>query len=92
MEKGSTIADREAKILAEAVKGAEEVERFVNKITKATAEQADAIHQITQGMEEISSVVQTNSAAAEEFSSSSEELSQLAGNLQEEVDKFHFHE
>lgn len=92
VEKGSTIADREAKILAEAVKGAEEVERFVNKITKATAEQADAIHQITQGMEEISSVVQTNSAAAEEFSSSSEELSQLAGNLQEEVDKFHFHE
>ena len=33
VEKGSTIADREAKILAEAVKGAEEVERFVNKIT-----------------------------------------------------------
>lgn len=88
VEKGSIIADKEAHILLEAVKGSEEVEKFVKKISKATAEQADAINQITQGMEQISSVVQTNSAAAEEFSSSSQEISQLAGNLQKEVDNF----
>jgi methyl-accepting chemotaxis protein len=89
VEKGSIIADKEAHILLEAIKGSEEVERFVKKISKATAEQADAINQITQGMEQISSVVQTNSAAAEEFSSSSQEMSQLARDLQNEVDNFH---
>jgi methyl-accepting chemotaxis protein len=47
---------------------------------------------VTEPMEEqISSVVQANSATAEEFSSSSQEMSQLAVNLQNEVDNFHFH-
>lgn len=92
VEKGSLLADKEAHILLEAVKGSEEVEKFVKKISKATAEQADAINQITQGMEQISSVVQTNSAAAEEFSSSSQEMSQLARDLQEEVDNFKLHQ
>ena len=56
--------------------------------TEATAEQSQAVSQVTQGMDQISSVVQTNSATAEESAAASEELSGQAVILKELVGQF----
>ena len=48
-----------------------------------TQAQADAMMQIEQGIEQISTVVQNNSATAEETSATSEELSAQATNMNE---------
>ena len=60
----------------------------VGEIEKACVEQAQELSRITQGLEQISSVVQSNAAAAEESSASSEELSSQAQLLYRELDKF----
>ena len=60
----------------------------IYKITEATAEQSQAVSQVTQGMDQISSVVQTNSATAEESAAASEELSGQAVILKELVGQF----
>ncbi len=55
-----------AQYLSEAVEGVNEVVELVQKISTATIEQANSISQVTAGMDQISSVVQTNSATAEQ--------------------------
>ncbi|MEG0020873.1 MAG: hypothetical protein RR728_10020, partial [Oscillospiraceae bacterium] len=55
---------------------------------RASAEQSGAIAQINQGMEQISSVVQTNSATSEESAAASEELNGQASMMKEMVSKF----
>lgn len=60
----------------------------IDKIEKASIEQADVIEQIMQGFSQISDVVQTNAATAEENSATSEEMSAQAAALSEEVGKF----
>ena len=54
----------------------------------ASREQADLLKQIEGGIEQISSVVQSNSASAEQTSAVSEELSSQALGLESMVDKF----
>ena len=61
---------------------------MMDSIAKASKEQAEAITQITIGIDQISSVVQTNSATAEESAAASEELSGQAQILKELVRKF----
>ena len=58
------------------------------KVVVASNDQAEAINQITIGVEQISSVVQTNSATSEESAAASEELSGQARMLQDEVSRF----
>ncbi len=60
----------------------------INDIEKASVEQASAINQITQGIEQISGVVQNNSATAEESAAASEELSGQAAIMYEQVSRF----
>ena len=50
--------------------------------------EADAVTQVTDGTDQISSVVQTNSATAEESAAASEQLSSQAQLLKELVGKF----
>ena len=61
---------------------------MMDTIAKASREQAEAISQITVGIDQISSVVQTNSATAEESAAASEELSGQAQILKDLVRKF----
>ena len=61
---------------------------MMDSIAKASQEQADAITQITVGIDQISSVVQTNSATAEQSAAASEELSSQAQILKDIVKKF----
>lgn len=64
------------------------VNDLIHHIESASTEQSGAIRQITQGMEQVSAVVQNNAATAEESSASSEELSSQAHLLQQVVSKF----
>lgn len=85
---GTHLADDTANSLSAVVDIAHEVAEIVDKISKASAEQASSITQVTTGVDQISSVVQTNSATAEESAAASEELSGQAQMLKQLVGKF----
>jgi len=88
VEKGKAIADQTAQALMAVVAGANEVTSLVIQISDETNVQANSIAQITQGIDQVSSVVQTNSATAEESAAASEELSGQAEMLKTLVSEF----
>lgn len=88
VEHGTRIADETAKSLLTAFNGAKEVIEKIDKISKASKEQSSSINQVTQGIDQISSVVQTNSATAEQSAAASEELSGQAQMLKDLVSRF----
>ncbi len=88
VRKGSQITEHTAQILQDVGVKEAKVTESIDKIEKASIEQADAIEQIMQGLSQISDVVQTNAATAEENSATSEEMSAQAAALSEEVGKF----
>lgn len=67
---------------------ATEVDEIVGKIADASDKQAVMLAQATDGIEQISVVVQTNSATAEESAAASEELSGQSAMLKDLVHKF----
>lgn len=85
---GTALADDTAKSLDTVVTGAKEISIVIDKISSASSEQAISIAQVTQGIDQISSVIQTNSATAEESAAASEELSGQAAMLKGLVNKF----
>ncbi len=85
---GTQITAETAKILEEVAAGARGNAEDFKKIEQSSAEQAAAIEQMKEGLNQVSSVVQTNAATAEENSATSEEMSAQAATLQEEVNKF----
>ncbi len=60
----------------------------VQKIAKASQSESVAVTQVDQGMEQISSVVQSNSATSEESAAASQELAGQADVLKKELDRF----
>ncbi|MEG0839765.1 MAG: methyl-accepting chemotaxis protein [Hydrogenoanaerobacterium sp.] len=88
VEKGTHLVDDTAKSLMSVVEGTSGVAVIVDKIAIASGEQANSIAQVTQGVDQISSVVQTNSATAEESAAASEELSGQAAMLKNLVSGF----
>ena len=83
VEKGKEIADNTAHSMETVVIGVQEAAVSINRISQASNEQAIAINQINQGIDQIASVVQNNSATAEESAASSEELSSQAQLLKQ---------
>ena len=61
---------------------------IVGRISEASKDQAAAVSQVTTGIDQISSVVQTNSATAEESAAASEELSSQSRLMKELVGRF----
>jgi len=88
VEHGTKIANDTAKSLQRVVDGATSVVNSVEQISLASNQQADAIGQVTLGVDQISSVVQNNSATAEESAAASEELSGQAQSMKLLVGKF----
>lgn len=88
VEAGTRIADETAASLNEILNKIEKVTDLVGNIARASNDQALEIVQITQGIEQVSMVVQTNSATAEESAAASEELSGQAEMLKKMVDAF----
>lgn len=85
---GTKIADDTAKSLGIIVEKTSAVDQTIRKIAQASEEQANAIYQVNQGVEQISAVVQTNSATAEESAAASEELSGQASIMKDLVGQF----
>ena len=71
---GSQIAEETQKSFRTIQKSSEKTNEFIGSIASDANEQASAIGQVTQGVEQISAVVQTNSATSEESAAASEEL------------------
>ena len=87
-QKGVEIAGQTSSALESVKSQSEKIVDIIQQVQKASNEQAEAINQITIGVEQISSVVQTNSATSEESAAAAEELSGQARMLQEEVSRF----
>lgn len=88
VEKGTKIASETAQSLIKVVQSAQSTAETIEKIAVAAREQDASIAQVTQGIEQISGVVQTNSATAQESAAVSEELSGQAQMLKELVRQF----
>lgn len=87
-EDGTVIANQTAEALDKIVSGVTEAADIVDGIAKASKEQAIAINQINQGIEQIARVTQTNTATAEESASASEELLSQSELTQEMISQF----
>ena len=74
VENGSKIARKTETDLLTAVEGTKNVVEMIDQISQASEKQTDSILQVTQELEEISSVVQMNTATSEESAAASEEL------------------
>ncbi|AFA49646.1 methyl-accepting chemotaxis protein [Acetobacterium woodii] len=85
---GTKIADDTAASLKEILIQIDKVADLVATIAQASTNQASEIGQVTQGIGQVSTVVQTNSATAEESAAASEELSNQAELLKAMIDRF----
>lgn len=65
----------------------QKVTERMEDISKASEKQADAVNNITHGIDQIAAVVHTNSATAEESAAASEELSAQASLLKEMIER-----
>lgn len=88
IDNGVRLAQATADDLLSVVDGANETTQTITEISHATNEQAQAISQITLGLDQISSVVQTNSASSQESAAASQELSSQAALLKQIIDDF----
>ncbi len=88
IDKGVSLAQVTATELSNMVENASQTTELMKEISAATTEQAAAVDQITVGLDQISSVVQTNSATSEESAAASEELSSQAMMLNDLISSF----
>lgn len=85
---GVQLTESTQEALSDVVEGAQVVIRRVRQISEASAEQAVSVNGISDGISQISSVVQNNSATSEESAAASEELSSQAQVLRNLLSKF----
>lgn len=88
VNEGNNIAEATQKSLIKVVENAGHIADIMNKITNASDVQAEGIQQVTQGIDQISSVVQTNSATAEQSAAASQELFSQSSLLKSLVNRF----
>ena len=82
---GAEIAQRTADSMLAVKDFAQQTNELLNEITEASVSQAEAVKQVTIGLEQIATVVQQNSATAEQSAASCEELSSMAGVLKQQI-------
>ena len=85
---GSRAVEKVTESLQRTSEYAGNVSAQMSIVVKAVEEQTTALVQVTEGIDQISSVVQTNSATAEESAAASQELSAEAASLKDLVDQF----
>lgn len=88
VKNGTQIADDTSQSLIQTVSDVSEVTGIIGQISAASSEQADSISLITAGIDQISSVVQTNSATAEQSAAASEELLNQSQLMRRLVERF----
>lgn len=88
VEQGTSLSVDTTEALAVGVSGSRKSTELVERIADSAIQQVEALRQLTLGMEQISSVVQTNAATAEKSADSAEELHMQAEELKVSVEKF----
>ena len=89
IQNGTKVASETERSLKEVVEGTRQSCDIIQEIADASNEQADSIAQINIGVEQVSSVVQSNSATAEHSASATEELLKHAEVLKNIINQFH---
>ncbi len=92
VKNGMQIADNTAKSLVSVVDGSKDVRTSMEKISSASQNQRSVLEQITENVDQISSVVQTNSSYAQNSAATSSELSGQSKRLHELVNRFQLKE
>ena len=90
--KGEKLAESTGEAFTEVAKFSDDILAMVAKIADASQEQALSISQISQGVDQISSVVQMNSATSEQSAAASEELSGQAVFMKSLIEQFQLKE
>ncbi len=90
IDNGSKLVADVAEDMNKVAESAGEVGVINAKIAEESREAADAISQVTTGVDQISAVVQTNSATSEQSAAASEELTGQADMLKELIEQFTF--
>lgn len=85
---GTSLSGETMKALTNVVSSSRQSAELVEHIADSAKQQAESLSQLTEGMENISAVVQTNANTAEESASSAQELHQHAERLQAAVRHF----
>lgn len=88
-ENGVKLAVEVSKKLNMLVDNAEKTNNAVEKISKSSEEQSEAVETVKNSLDKIDGVVQANSATAEQTAALAEELKTQSGNLMELVTEFH---
>ena len=88
VENGTKLTAGTAESLKKVVERTRVIKTAVGRISQATGDQASNLNQVTIGVDQISSVVQTNSATAEESAAASEELSGQSQMLKNLISQF----
>ena len=92
IEKGKQIADETADSFHAVTDDISDVATHVGVITEHSLKQKESIQQAAQGIDKISSIVQTNAATAQESAAASEELFGQAHLMRDLVGKFQLHQ
>lgn len=92
VQAGTEIAKHTADSLLDVVNSIRSMVDSIGQIATVSNEQSDAVLQINDGIEQIATIVQSNSATAEESAAASEELSGEANGLKQLVKQFTFTE
>lgn len=85
---GTALSEETTQALSQVVDSSRQSEELVGQIAQSAHAQALSLRQLTEGMELISGVVQTNAATAQESASSAEELRHHAERLTTAVNRF----
>lgn len=90
IQRGSDLSKTVGSMLMSASEFTEETVAFIKNVADSMISEAGTIAQMTEGLEQISGVVQTNSATAEQSAAASEELSSQAQLLKDLTAHFIF--
>ena len=88
VSEGAKVVDQVTEALEKTASSAANVSTQMTVVVEAVEKQTISINQVTEGIDQISSVAQTNSATAQESAAASEELSAEAACLKQMVDQF----
>lgn len=92
VQEGTQIAAKTAQSLDKIVESSEHSIGLIRQISDAAQAEAIALAQVTEGINQISAVVQMNTATAEESAATSQELSSQSQILKGLVEQFNLHE
>lgn len=86
---GNKIAEGTQKSLLTVMTSTKQIESSMAQITEASSMQAEELKEVTLGIDQIASVIQTNAATAQESAAASEELASQSTLLESLVKRFH---